>query len=140
MFSIAKKLLVIKKMVLDYRNQFINKGRRQVKTIILTSLLIPSLSHADTAVCIAKVSSVGVHIPDVVYLVLEGVAGFGLCKLDGPFYSVPGVSCKHMYATAMLALATDKKLIVYIDNAPTSDCTSVTGWMSSNTRYVAIQQ
>ena len=48
-----------------------------------------------------------------------------------------GSNCMISVPVAAMAFAMETNVILYVDNAPTTSCSSITNWHASNTRYLA---
>jgi hypothetical protein len=111
--------------------------------IIATSLLVAfsaSPAYAATAVCIGLVSEVGNHLPGGVYVQVADGGLTKICDLTTTQFGVTAANCKQHLATAQLAVATGKTVSLWIDNAPTTACSSIVPWSISDTRYFAIRK
>lgn len=108
------------------------------KLIILTFSLFSLNALAATAVCTGKVERIAYHQPDGLYL---KVADSGIMKVCSPqinFFRTSPENCKLIASLATTARATDKKIQIYIDNAPGTECSSVKNWFSADIRFVEL--
>lgn len=90
---------------------------------------------ADTAVCTGKITGMSSHAPGGLFLSIEGVSLFKVCDFDASQFNLSAAACKHIAGLAMMAYAMEKTVHFYVDNAPTTACSSIPGWHVSNTRY-----
>ncbi|MEC4729053.1 hypothetical protein HWQ46_26425 [Shewanella sp. D64] len=108
------------------------------KLIVLIFSLLTSNVMAATAICTGKVDRLAYHQPDGLYL---RVADSGIMKVCNPqvkFYRTSPESCKLIATLATTARATDKSVQIYIDNAPGTNCSSITNWFSADIRFVEL--
>jgi hypothetical protein len=117
------------------------KKTAAVRTIA-TALLIGfgiSSGHAATAVCSGPVLEVGNHAPGGLYVRLADAGGImKICDFNVTWFRTTPADCKQHLATAQLALATGKTVSVYVDNAPTTACSSIVNWNGYDVRYFGI--
>lgn len=97
---------------------------------------------ADTAVCTGPVSTVAHHANGLngLYVVVGSSNVIRVCSFTATQFTVAPEDCKHMASLAALAFATDTAVVFYIDNAPSTACSSVPAWFTANTRYFALQK
>ena len=101
------------------------------------AVALGSTAEADTAVCQGRISSMASHAPGGLYLQIEGFTWnfFKVCDFDASQFDISPANCRHIASLAELAFATGKQVIIYVDNAPTTACSSIPNWHTSNTRY-----
>lgn len=95
----------------------------------------PLLGGAETAICEGRVSFTAQHSPGHLVVSVGGGPTIRVCSFNEAQYSISAAGCKHMAAVAMLALATGKRAVLYVDNAPSTSCASIPNWHISDTRY-----
>lgn len=93
------------------------------------------MAHADTAVCTGKITNMASHAPGGLFLSLEGTNLFKVCDFDASQHGISPAACRHFAGLAMMAFTTEKTVVIYVDNAPTTACSSIPSWHTSNTRY-----
>lgn len=106
--------------------------------IVMLGVALGSVSAgalADTAVCTGKITAMSSHAPGGLYLAIEGVNVFKVCDFDASQFNLSPAACKHIAGLAMMAFALEKTVHFYVDNAPTTACSSIPSWHTSNTRY-----
>lgn len=95
---------------------------------------------AATAVCTATVAAVAWHAPGGVFLQLNGFTLWKVCDMDAQFFRMSPASCRQLFAMLSGAFAQERPVHVYVDNAPTTDCSSVTSWFDVDLRYVRVDR
>lgn len=95
----------------------------------------PLLVNAETAVCDGQITYNAQHSPGHLVVGVGGGPTIRVCSFNEPQYSISAAGCKHMAAIAMLALSTGKRVVLYVDNAPSTSCTDIPNWHISDTRY-----
>lgn len=96
-------------------------------------------TYAATAVCSGPVIEVGNHVPGGLYVRLADAGGIlKLCEFNATFFRTSPTDCKQYLATAQLALTTGKTISLWVDNAPTTACSSIPNWSSADVRYFSI--
>lgn len=93
---------------------------------------------AATAICSGTIASSAFHQPDTYYLSVGGSKTIGLCSPDVQHFRISPAGCKTLIAMAEAAAAQGKSVIWYIDNAPTTECSSVVDWHKADTRYFGV--
>jgi hypothetical protein len=101
-----------------------------------------TMAHADTAVCTGSLTTVGNHANGIngLYVIVAGSNQIRVCSFTVTQFSVTPEDCKHMASIAALAFATDASVTFYVDNAPSTSCTSIPAWHVANTRYFALNR
>jgi hypothetical protein len=109
---------------------------------IATIACITQIANADTAVCTGKITTLGNHVNgnNGLHVVVGNSNIIRVCSFTTPQFTVTPDDCKHMASIAALAYATGDSVTFYIDNAPTTACTSVPSWFMANTRYFAVSK
>jgi hypothetical protein len=113
-----------------------------VFAIGLIGLATMRTALADTAVCTGTLTTLANHANggNGLYVVVGSSNVIKVCSFTATQYTVTPEDCKHMASLAALAFATDAAVVFYVDNAPTSACSSVPAWFGANTRYFALQK
>jgi hypothetical protein len=95
-------------------------------------------AHADTAVCIGKLTKVANHANLGLHVVIESYPIVSICSFNASQFRITPEDCKHMASLAAIAFATDTPVVLYVDNAPTTNCADIPNWHVSDTRYFAV--
>lgn len=104
--------------------------------MVLLLCALPATSlHAATAVCVGKVLAIANHTPGGLFLQIEGATLVKVCDFDANQFSVTPNNCRHLASLASMAYAMDKQIQIYIDNAPSTVCSAIPPWHTSDTRY-----
>jgi hypothetical protein len=101
--------------------------------------LFASAASAETAICSGLVKTMSNHVPGGVYV---RVADFGLFRMRAPgqtTFRTTAENCKHYTTIISLAIALNKPVTVFIDNAPASTSISIANWHDADVRYVELQ-
>lgn len=106
--------------------------------LFIALITISASTTAATAVCTGTVSKFAYHAPDGLYLAIGSSNIFKVCSPQVKFYRTSSESCKLIASIATTARATGKELQVYVDNAPTTSCSSITAWFGADIRYVEL--
>ena len=99
---------------------------------------LPLLASAATAVCDGPITYNAQHSPGHLVISVGGGPTIRVCSFNEPQYSISAAGCKHMAAIAMMALATGKRAVLYVDNAPSTSCATIPNWHISDTRYLYV--
>jgi len=111
------------------------------KTLVLAALLaVSAASQAATAICAGKINAVSSHNPGGLYVVMEGVNVVKYCDFDNQQFRTNPTNCLHMASVMNSALVNNKTVTVYIDNAPTTACSSIVSWFHADVRYFAMNR
>lgn len=113
---------------------------RKIKqlAIALGFLGWPVFGSADTAVCDGAITYNAQHSPGHLVISVGGGPTVRVCSFNESQYSISAAGCKHMAAIAAMALATGKRAVLYVDNAPSTSCASIPNWHISDTRYLYV--
>ena len=107
---------------------------------ITTALLLgvsPAVFSA-TAICVGPVSFLSNHVPGGVYVAVGGSGTMRICSLTATLLRTTPENCKHYVTMLSLALAANKIVTIYVDNAPTTACSSIPNWFDADVRYVHV--
>lgn len=108
--------------------------------IAVATLFSASGAHAATAVCTTTVSYLANHAPGGVFVQLTGYNIWKVCDLDAQFFRTTPANCRHIFAMLSVAFTQDKTVQVYVDNAPSTDCSSIGSWFDADVRYVRVDR
>jgi len=95
---------------------------------------------AETAVCTGSVEKIAYHQPDGFYLKLGGSGIMKVCNPQTKYFRTSSESCKLIASLATTARATGKNLQIYVDNAPSTSCSSITDWFGADIRFVELKE
>lgn len=109
-----------------------------ITMMAFAAALSTSSAFAATAQCVGLVKEVGNHVPGGLYVSVADSGHTKICDLNVVFFRTTPADCKQHLATAQLALATGKTVSLWVDNAPTTACASITTWGSSDLRYFSV--
>ena len=114
-------------------------SRHYVVSIIASFLLglSPNVFSA-TAVCVGPVSFMSNHVPGGVHVAAGGSGAMRICSLTATMFRTTPENCKHYVTMLSLALAANKIVTIYVDNAPTTACSSIPNWADADVRYVHV--
>lgn len=109
---------------------------RKMKMALAAGLVgWPLLGSAETAVCNGQITYNAQHAPGHLSVGVGGGPVIRICSFNEQQYSISPAGCKHMAAIAMMALASGKQAVLYVDNAPSTSCADIPNWHISDTRY-----
>ena len=112
---------------------------RKYLALALLAVSTPFAAFADTAVCQGKITTIGNHANGLSFAI--GTGGMiRVCSFTAAQNGVSVEDCKHMASVAALAFASDANVVLYVDNAPTTACSSIPGWHVSQTRYLGVER
>jgi hypothetical protein len=107
--------------------------------VALLAIATPVAALADTAVCQGKITTIGNHANGLAFAIGTGNM-IRVCSFTAAQFGVSVEDCKHMASIAALAFASDANVVLYVDNAPTTACSSVPGWHISQSRYLGVEK
>lgn len=110
--------------------------------VFVAAVCMAQLANADTAVCTGRITTLGNHVNgnNGLHVVVGNSNIIRVCSFTTTQFTVTPEDCKHMASIAALAYATGDSVTFYIDNAPTTACSSVASWTAANTRYFAVSK
>jgi len=118
-----------------------------LRTIILATAIATGISpwsttFAASATCIAPVAEVGAHKPDSLTIKLSNTNFLVVCSLTAAGQAASGSlitpeGCRLFSALAAQAKATGANVTLIVDNAPTTDCSSMPNWFGAQVRYLS---
>jgi hypothetical protein len=117
-----------------------NRSLKLVTTAMLIGLLPFGAAHSATAICTGPVNFINNHVPGGLY---TGIADSGVMRLCTPgatFFRTTAENCKHYISMLSIAFAMNKNVTVYVDNAPTTACSSVPNWFDADVRNVHLHK
>lgn len=115
------------------------KVLRAITSVFSAILLtLPPAVFSATAVCTGPIHAVSNHVPGGVYVRVADSDIMRICVPGAMSFRTNAENCKHYLAIAMLAVATGKAVTIYVDNAPTTACASITAWHDADVRYFHI--
>ena len=106
---------------------------------LTTAIAIVTLSasaSAATAICAGTVSSVGIHTPGLLAIGIGTGPAFIICNVETVQFRQSTTACRQMLAVASTAYALRKNVLLYVDNAPTTNCADIPAWFVADTRYL----
>jgi hypothetical protein len=114
--------------------------RRIIPLVTLSMSLLLGVSgvaRADTAVCSGLITQIANHANggNGLYVVVGNGSIFKVCSFTSTQFTVSPEDCRHMASLAQMAMATEKNVSIWIDNAPTAACASIGNWHVANVRY-----
>lgn len=107
--------------------------------LALLAIATPVAAFADTAVCQGKITTIGNHANGLSFAIGTG-SMIRVCSFTAAQNGVSVEDCKHMASVAALAFAADSTVTLYVDNAPTTACSSIPGWHIAQTRYLGVEK
>lgn len=115
--------------------------RRGLVAAIVTTCAAQA-ANADTAVCTGKLTTLANHVNgnNGLHVVVGNSNIIRVCSFTATQFTVTPEDCRHMASIAALAYATGDTVTFYIDNAPSTACSSVPAWHAANTRYFAMNK
>jgi hypothetical protein len=110
--------------------------------VLLAALAIPQLASAVTAVCVGKVTTIANHAngQNGLVVVINTNPAVRVCSFTAAQFTVTPEDCKHMASIAALAFAMDTNVVLYVDNAASTDCTLLANYFISNTRFFGTER
>lgn len=113
---------------------------KTISGLSLAILFAFNASAANSFACTGKITTLGVHSTDKVFLRLAGMKGpVNICNLGktiGSTYPVTAEQCKVAYSTLLTAYSMGKSISVHFDNVANSSCSSAGGWEIATARWV----
>lgn len=103
------------------------------------ALLFSTAVQADTTICLGKVKAISIHKPNNLYVSVGDSELFKICSLQDTYNSTSPEGCKAIFSLISSAKAMQKDIKIYVDNAPTTSCSSITKWFSADVVYVEQQ-
>ena len=107
---------------------------------IVAGSMIAGVARAETAVCRGVVTTVANHANgnNGLHVVIGNGPIIRVCSFNNAQFTVTPEDCKHMASLAATAFATGAMVTLYVDNAPTTECSGIVNWHTANTRYFAL--
>jgi hypothetical protein len=105
-------------------------------------LAIPQFTAAATAICVGKITGLGNHAngSNGLLVSINNSPSVRVCSFSATQFTVTAEDCRHMASLAATAFAMDVTVVLYVDNAPTTDCAALPNYILSNTRYMGIER
>ena len=100
------------------------------------------LASADTAICTGPLTLVANHANGIngLYVAVGSSNSIRVCSFNVTQFTVTAEDCKNMASIAALAFATQDPVTFYVDNAPSTACSSIPALFVANTRYFAVSK
>lgn len=115
----------------------------KIKFLPLIALsLFTCSTQAAEAWCKGKLTLVAQHAPDGLYVELDSAPGIPIriCSFSEKVFRTTADGCKHIASLASMAYAARDNVTIVVDNAPTTQCNSITPWFGADVRYFALSK
>ncbi len=104
---------------------------------LFCSMLVSQQSLAAQAVCVGPISQITQSNGKVIIFVGAGSQiGINICSLDTTMNLTTPAQCKSYLNQIYLAYALQKTVDLWIMNAPTTSCSSITNWFAADVQII----